>query len=74
MQRVRPDGKQYRAFEDEAIRMGRPAESVEQALDAVADEDEIERLLALLAEREEPLPHGGGQIPFRRGAHVRLSR
>jgi hypothetical protein len=68
------DREEHRAFEQEFFRVGRATKAVEQSLDAVAREHEVERLLATLAQREQPLPDGSRQIPLRSGLHVRLSK
>ena len=73
---VRPDREEHCAFQQEFSRVGRATEALEleQPLSAVADEHEVKGLLAAFTQCEEPLPDGGGQIPFRFGLHVRLSK
>jgi hypothetical protein len=71
---VGPDGEEHRALEQEFFRVRGTAQAIEQPLDAVAHKHEIKGLLAALAQCEQPLPDGSGQIPFRFGLHVRLSK
>jgi len=71
---VRPDRKKHRAFEQEFFRLGRATEAVKPPLNTVAHEHEVKGLLAALAQCEQALPDGGGQIPFRFRLYVRLSK
>jgi hypothetical protein len=57
-----PKRKQHRALEHEGIDVLGLAEPIEQPLESVPDEDEVEVLLALLRQVQEPLANGRGQV------------
>jgi len=62
----KPDHEEGGAFQDELPGMGRPREPVEQALGAVAEEDELEVLAALARDVVGPSRQG-----LQVGAHHR---
>src|SRR5690606_9282985 len=71
---ARPHGKERGALEHELIAVGTLREPIQQALDAVADEQDVERLAPLGAEVEQSLLHGLGKAFVRSTAHATASR
>ena len=71
---ILPHTEKHRPLQKKPIRVGRPADAIEEPLDAVARQNQIEWFPSLLAQHEKALTDRSSKILFLRGAHVRLSR
>ena len=58
----RPDGEHHRPLQDEFVGVGRVREPVEQAFQAVANQDKVELLPTLFRELEEAVANGVGKV------------